>query len=224
MNKHASNIDPERMPTTLLSANQLQEFVRDGCPPSWLAYAEELRDAAEILWTQGQQTLELQAQLSAEKRLLSKKEASAVSRPYLLLAGFALENTMKGLLIVREPNHITTGVLSHELKTHDLIALAARLPGIRLSRKEQDLCKQMTQAIPYWGRYPIPLRQQQVMPSVAVTESTRRIFLELFDRLAHKLYWAIRDGWDSGMGVVTIKMRSVRYGDKIEPKEKLFER
>lgn len=220
---HARKTASGRMPPLLLTANQLQEFVRDGCPPSWLEYAEELRDAAELIWTQEQGSLRLHVQLSAKKRVLSKKETSPVSRPYLLLAGFALENLLKGLLILKEPKHITSGALSHELKTHDLLALSAQILGLRLSRKEESLCKQMTQAIPYWGRYPIPLKQQQVMPSLAVNENTRTVFLELFDRLAHELYWAVRDGWDSRIGVATIKMRSLRYGDKIDPKEQLFE-
>jgi hypothetical protein len=68
-----------------------------------------------------------------------------------------------------------------------------------------------------------PFEQHQVMPSLAVTESIRKTFLDLFDRLAHELYWAVRDGWDSGIGMVAIKVRSIRYGDKIDPKEKLFE-
>ena len=61
------------------------------------------------------------------------------------------------------------------------------------------------------------------MPSVAVTARTRQIYLDLFERLAHKLYWSVRDGWNSGIGMETLKVRANKYGDRILSKEKLFE-
>src|ERR1700677_4027112 len=77
----------------------------------------------------GTANLEIGGAALSRKTIAEQKRGICCFKTYLLLAGFALENTMKGLLIVKEPNHITTGVLSHELKTHDLIALAAQLPS-----------------------------------------------------------------------------------------------
>jgi len=182
----------------VLSENQRKEFVRDGCPSSWLEYGEELRDAAEILWSQEEHSLELNATLNANFEVLARNSASAVSKPYMLLAGFALENVLKGLLVARSPEHITSGSLSNELSTHDIVRLAKKMAGLSLSRQEFEFCKSVSDAIPYWGRYPIPLRKTQLMPSIALTKGMRKTFVRLFDRLASNLYWDIRDGWDSG--------------------------
>src|ERR1043166_3283676 len=136
---HARKTASGRMPPLLLTANQLQEFVRDGCPPSWLEYAEELRDAAELIWTREQGSLRLHVQLSTKKRVLSKKETSPVSRPYLLLAGFALENLLKGLLILKEPKHITSGALINKLSPHVCLAPPAKTLALRPSQKKKSL-------------------------------------------------------------------------------------
>jgi hypothetical protein len=207
----------------LEDANKLQEFVRDGSPSSWLEYGEELRDAAEILWRAEEEGVRVDVRLDFEHIVKQSEVVSAISRPYLLLAGFSLENILKGLVVVREPRHITGGVLSNELKTHDVRALCGKIPGLILSIDEEKFCRQVTDAIPYWGRYPIPLEQNRLMPSVGVTALSRQTFLDLFDRLARELYWAIRDGWKSGIGVETIKVRANRYGDRISLGEKLFD-
>jgi len=49
-----------------------------------------------------------------------------------------------------------------------------------LSGDEENFCRQVTDAIPYWGRYPIPLEQNRLMPSVAVSALSRQTFLDLF--------------------------------------------
>jgi hypothetical protein len=213
---------PKALIFDIRTENQRQEFVRDGCPASWLEYGEELRDAAEILWVQEKNGLKIDATLNARHELLNDRTVSSISKSYMLLAGFALENVIKGLLIACEPTYITSGSLGNELKTHDITELATRIAGIELSKNERSLCKSVSAAIPYWGRYPIPLRKTRLMPSIAVTKGLRMTFLRLFDRLASCLYWEIRDGWDSGIGVETIKMRSTRYGDSINPEEPLF--
>ena len=205
----------------VLSENQRKEFVRDGSPSSWLEYGEELRDAAEILWSREEDGLKLNATLNRNFEILARESASGVSKPYMLLAGFALENVLKGMLVARRPEHITSGSLSNELSTHDIVRLAKRTVGLSLSKQELEFCKSVSDAIPYWGRYPIPLRKTQLMPSIALTKGMRKTFLRLFDRLASSLYWDIRDGWDSGIGVQLTKMRSRRYGDVIHEMEPL---
>ena len=202
--------------------NRLQEFVRDSCPSAWLEYAEELRDSAELIWTREEDLLGVSLTLDAGHHVLKDKRVSAVSRTYMLLAGFALENVLKGHLVAKNPSLVNEGFLSEELKSHDITGLAAKIPNLVLSKAERSFCDHATKAIPYWGRYPIPLKKNQLSPEIAVDEELRQAFLGLFYRLAHELYWEIRDGWDSGVGPKTLKMRNIRYGDSIDLKESLF--
>lgn len=204
--------------------NSLQEFVKNASPEQWLEYAKELCDNAELIWKHEGESLRVGVATKAERHPVGDPfRVSGVSRTYLLLAGFALENVLKGLLVLDDPCHISTGVLSRELKSHNIQVLASKVRDLILSEDESEFCALVTGAIPYWGRYTIPLDKNRIMPEIGMTEARRHVFLGLFDRLARRLYWAVRDGWDSGVGPKTLKMRSLRFGDCIDPKEPLWE-
>ena len=198
-----------------------QLFVRDASPSNWLNLSEELRDAAEELWKASSAQMRLDAVVNERKEIISSDTRIGFSRPYLLLAGFAIENVLKGLLIVSDPSLVVNGVLDRSIKGHNLVSLLSKLPSISASPEELQFCKIASDAIPYWGRYPIPLDSNSVLPETAVTEPLRKAFLCLCDRLAQTLYWQMRDGWDSGVGPATLKYRSARY-EKIDAKEPLF--
>ncbi len=213
-----------RIPQSISDSTKLQEFVRDALPSQWLEYAEELRDNAELIWSHEDESLRVGTAINVERRAVGDPfRVSGASRTYLLLAGFALENVLKGLLVLDDPCHINTGALSSELKSHNIEVLASKVRDLTLSEDEYQFCALVTTVIPYWGRYPIPLDKNRIMPEVGMTETRRHLFLGLFDRLAHRLYWSIRDGWDSGVGPKDLKMRSARYGDCIDPSEPLWE-
>ena len=101
--------------------------------------------------------------------------------------------------------------------------LMPKVKGLSLSEAEEKVCQVMQDAIPYWGRYPIPLEYNGVLPEVAVDDEFRRVFLNLHFRLGQYLYDLIRDGWDSGVGPRSIKLRSIKYGDEIRLDELPFE-
>lgn len=110
-------------PRNLSDRNKLQEFVRDASPAEWLEYAEELEelhDSAELLWRNEAESLRVEVALNAEYQPVDEAQRiSGISRTYMLLAGFALENVLKGLLVAADPSHVNTGKLSPELKSHD---------------------------------------------------------------------------------------------------------
>ena len=93
----------------------------------WLEYGEELRDAAEGLWGAEQEGLRVDVRLDSDHSIKQSAVVSAISRPYLLLAGSSLENILKGLIVAREPRHVTGDVLSQELKTHNVRLLCAKV-------------------------------------------------------------------------------------------------
>ncbi len=212
------------IPESITESNKLQEFVRDASPAQWLQYTEELRDNAELIWSHEDESLRVGVVTNAERCAVGGPfRVSGVSRTYLLLAGFALENVLKGLLVLEDPRHINTGALSRKLTSHNIKGLASKVRNLTLSADEHQFCALVTAVIPYWGRYPIPLDKNRIMPEVGMTETRRHLFLALFGRLAHRLYWSVRDGWDSGVGPKDLKLRSTRYCDSIDPSEPLWE-
>jgi hypothetical protein len=149
----SSKADPIGTDSDLSGFNSLQEFVRDASPASWLEYAEELRDSAELIWERQGDGFRIGAILNDSHHLVSETgQISIVSRTYMLLAGFALENVIKGRLVSLDPSHVNQGRLSSELKRHDVVELAMKIPGLQLSDDERRFCVNATQAIPYWGR------------------------------------------------------------------------
>jgi hypothetical protein len=202
--------------------SKLQEFVRDALPDAWLSYAEELSNSADLLWEREAESFRLEMTANAELQPIGSRRVSRISRTYMLLAGFALENLIKGLLVAQDPSNVNTGHLSKDLKSHDILNLASKVEHLALSRDERTFCGNVSRAIPYWGRYPIPLDKNEVTPDVALTEEMRHTYIALFERLAHQLYWTFRDGWDSGVGPQTIKARDSKYDGRIDPNESLF--
>jgi len=201
--------------TDIYHQNELQAFIRDGLPVEWLCLADELQAAAELLWARAEEGLRVEAAPRLDGQVEVKKIAS-VSRPYILLAGFALENLIKGLLVAADSSLLRTGRVAGQLKSHRLLDLVRGLPGLTLSADEVAFCKLAQEAIPYWGRYPIPLTSQGLLPESALTPERRATYLSLHQRLGQSLYDRIKDGWDSGAGPKTVKIRARRYGGEIK--------
>jgi len=68
--------------------------------------------------------------------------------------------------------------------------------------------------------YPIPLEFQGLQPEEAATDNFHACFHRLHFRLCKSLYDFLKNGWSSGAGPEILKIRSARYGDTIDPKEK----
>ena len=201
--------------------SQLQEFVKDAMPDGWLDYGEELMAASESLWQQKDSGISLQETFFSHGESKVSLLTPKFSRTYILLCAFALENLLKGLLISQDPSHISTGVLSKELTKHNLLDLAS-LAKLTLSDGERKVCEIAQEALPYWGRYPIPLRYQGLKPEQAATEQYRNDFLGLHKRLAEIIYGAITNGWESGTSAKIIAFKDKKYGDVIDLKKTLF--
>jgi len=200
--------------------NNRQLFVQDAMPDSWLSYAEELEQAAEALWADSGSGLKIEAETKLDDSLVMKK-SSAHSRSYILLVGLALENVLKGLIITSDAKLISSGNLDKSLKNHNLLNLAGRIDGLILSNDEERILRICQDAIPYWGRYPVPLEYQDLKPKEAANNKFHACSCNLHFRLCKWLYELLKDGWDSGVGARVSEMRDIRYGDTIDIKKKL---
>lgn len=194
----------------LKKMNLTQIFVRDAMPSSWLDYADELIDAAEHLWSLAEEGFRFEVNDTVEGNKEIKKIIS-ISRPYILFASFAIENMIKGLIVAQNPTHINNGKLSKELKSHKLLKLLKLINDLELSKDEIEICKILEDAIPYWGRYPIPLNYNDILPEIGITQSKREIILGLHIKLGKKLYARIKNGWDSKVGPKLINIDYKKY-------------
>ena len=191
---------------------QKQLFVRDAMPSEWLDYAEELAAAAEALWANSDNRMEIRFESEVEGPGTIQKEIGHC-RSYILLAGLALENVLKAALIAQDPTLINTGTLAGSLKSHQLTDLASR-SGLAFGKAEQRLMRVCQDAIPYWGRYPIPLTYARLKPKQAANARFRDQFRRLHFRLCKLVYDRIKEGWDSGVGPKCVMLGCREYDDE----------
>jgi hypothetical protein len=200
--------------------NSKIRFAMAASPVFWLEYSEDLMEASEALWLHTGDGLSLEV-TSQNGELRQPKQQMAHTRSYTLLAGFFLENVLKGIRIATDPSLVSAGALAKELTRHNLLTLTDSIAGISTSQDERQILQSCQEAIPYWGRYPIPLKHEDLTEDGTVDSKFRKSFVKLHFRLCHYLYNLIKDGWDSGIGAQTLSMRSVRYGDAIDLKTPL---
>jgi len=202
-------------------SNNKQLFVRDAMPGSWLSFAEELAQAAEVLWAENGNGILLDSNTQLDGKFVVKK-SPAHSRSYILLASLALENVLKGLLIASDARLISSGRLDKALKSHKLLELARKVDGLELSEDDKHILQVCQDAIPYWGRYPNPLEYKCLTPEEAATEMFHDCFRKLHFRLCKSLYEMVKDGWASGVGPEILQISNVRYDDTIDSRDQFL--
>ena len=196
--------------------NALHEFIRNAGPDGWMDYADELKEAANLLWDQADQGRMLGIASNSLQGQTHRIDKPSVSRTFILLSGLALENILKGLAVSQSPGLISSGELDGKIKTHKLTDLVDLCNGLTLSPEDLQICRIAQEAIPYWGRYPVPRSFHVIKPEQVADLDYHDRFNALYDRVHKQLYDAIKDGWDSGVGTKLESFRSSRYESEMQ--------
>lgn len=87
--------------------------------------------------------------------------------PYLMLTAYAVENLLKGALVLRDkgqiradPEFVSHGKLPKALKSHTLVQLAADL-DLNLDKRAKEALLRLERSAVWAGRYPVALNYQQ---------------------------------------------------------------
>jgi len=167
-------------------------------PGNWLASAEELKRASDLLratWLDELQTTRERFQAFTAGELDRPWEPS-VGAPAMTLAAFAIENALKGLMIAARPELVQPDAdrpetLFHErVKTHDLVRLATRAE-VDLSSEEKKLLERLTEFAKWAGRYRFPVHAADAAPRPGVAgggSSFRSEWFPTLDALFERLY------------------------------------
>jgi hypothetical protein len=191
--------------------NALQRFVLNAGPDGWMGYAEELKEAADLLWGHAHSGRTVGLRRNDVEGETHRIDKPSVLRTYILLSGLALENILKGLAVSGDPSLINKGKLDRRIKTHHLLDLVGLCDGLSLSEAETEVCRVAQEAIPYWGRYPVPRTFKAIKPEQVADFDYHVTFNDLYERLHKATYLAIRDGWDSEVGTKLNSFRSSKY-------------
>jgi hypothetical protein len=125
-------------------------------PGAWFSTAHSVRHAALVLWRELGPALDQWA--TTDATVDAKLELSLRLRgPFAMLAGMAIENMLKGLILQRTARDARLELMSKKkLITHDLVTLATRA-GVELADFEQELLARLSRFIVWAGRYPVAL-------------------------------------------------------------------
>jgi hypothetical protein len=112
--------------------------------------------------------------------------ADLYSEPHVatLLAGLAIENLAKGLVIRREG--LDHGELPKGLDKHETLTYLDR-GKFKLSADERRLVKRLEEYVVWAGRYPVPKRRGFNMRRGAGMNLSEQQFLKLYERLRKEL-------------------------------------
>lgn len=175
---------------------QIKQFTENASPDNWLKYANELKQSALRLW-EYRDDLILEFNIGSTRNI----ERPVISRSYMLLAGLSIENVLKAYIVAIAPSLINKGILDRKLQIHDLNKLSTHCNGVSFDENDIELMRVLSEAIPYWGRYPIPINFQQIKTEKIVDSNINSNYISLFDKLFSSTLNKIRGGWDAGNGV-----------------------
>jgi hypothetical protein len=121
----------------------------------WKRRSQELFDAALLTW----EGKVIRTQLPNGKI----DEIHELYRPAQLLMGMSLEVLLKGLIVQKNPDLISSERLPKKLSTHSLEKLF-NIVGINLEDNEDELnfIRKLSDAVEWVAKYPIPLHANQL--------------------------------------------------------------
>jgi hypothetical protein len=168
-----------------------QEFLKKSHPVYWYQVADELYDSLIFLYSENHSIINYNDHVNPDNNIVYP----VISKSYFLLAGYCLENIIKALLLVENPDFIGNGKMNKKLLSHDLVYLFKMSKKIRVSKSEKELLAILSEATPYWGRYPIPRTSDKIKEEVFLDPDIHDCFMYLFKRVTSKLYHITKDGF-----------------------------
>ena len=168
-----------------------EQFVHAASAISWYHSAQPLHRAANVLVSQVSKDWQRLEQLAESSQDSSVTHPPDLFRQFFLLAAFALENILKGVVVGAEPQLAQGGKLQGILTSHDLVAIAQRAK-IPLSPEESRFCELASSASVSWGRYPASVKANQHVSSLSITGSSVQVFNDLYSRISGHFFEHIK--------------------------------
>ena len=153
-------------------------------PTMWLTHAYELKRTEELIYMDIMRDWDKYHIERATKKYTPSPITPG--KVHYLIIGFAIENLLKCLVLNKHPEIIKDGeIRDNKFKTHNLYNIATKTLGLEISEDEKFMLEFSTKAIVWYGRYPIPLKQDDTIAVVDTNRSKIHIaFHTLFNRLS----------------------------------------
>lgn len=130
----------------------------------WRSKAKELKRGAKVLFAEAKKDIEILKQEAEE--VLPPSFPKDIFFVSVMLAGFSIENMIKGIIVIDHPEYLKGGKIKG-ITNHDILKLFG-LAELMLSDEEEKLCNLLILGISWFGRYPIPKRKEDELSRVKV--------------------------------------------------------
>jgi hypothetical protein len=138
--------------TLKYAADRLYNHYNDGQNRISMRLLEEFEKSERKA---GSRTLKLEGQ-----ELIDYRDGGLIS-VYFLLIGYAIENLLKGILMIKHPEYFKPDQKIVDIQSHDLVGLTKRCK-IVLQQEETVLLTKLTTYVVWQGKYAIPLRSDEM--------------------------------------------------------------
>lgn len=177
-------------------ANKKKRFIYYSSPEHWFQAALELNDAVEELYLIREKAHYYQS-FHFENQTIVKRPA--YSRATYLLMSYALENLLKGIAVLNNPELVNKGKLQKEITTHNLNKLS-KLNCFRLNYEQKEFQSVLSTQCVSNARYPVGLNEQIVLADPLITEKDYSIYNTLYSKYKlHLVKEFNKRGWESGL-------------------------
>lgn len=156
-------------------------------PFYWLKQARELDRAAMLIWKSIRNDIERMSQAESKVGSVFNLEEFPffnLGGVFWLNAGFALENLLKGIIVQSDPASVSNGVISRQLKTHDLFKLAT-LASLKIDAIDAFFLWVGTQCTVWAGRYPCSTKPGESAPPI-FSEADVIAYRRLYERMERR--------------------------------------
>lgn len=166
-------------------------------PHSWLLVADNLHA----------QAIALRERVDTGFLTYQKGDGSVLgrwpltNRATFLLAGFALENAIKGFLVYENPSWVADGKLARKLRSHKLVHLALMSSLAPWPKKSMAILEQFERGLDSWARYPCALSASSTEAEQNLSEYLWSQYLALAAAYGRDLCRLLERGWNGPHGI-----------------------
>lgn len=171
-----------------------KQFAQMADPHAWLLVADNLHSQA--VRTRESASGELLIRIVGDIR----DSWDVTERATILLAAFALENAIKAFLVYENPNWISNGRISKQLKSHNLHQLRSQSALAPNRNRFSGLLKFLDDGIGSWARYPCALSSAETNDLPHLTDQYWNEYRRLMSSYGRKLTTLLGAGWNGPHG------------------------
>lgn len=171
-----------------------RRFVAQANPHSWFMVANDLHGQAVRLYTTDTESLTRHGPDGVVDTWRS------CSRSVFLLAGFAIENILKGYLVYENPTWIANGRISRPLRTHSLTRLESLAARVPYKGRRASVLRAFEHGLESWARYPCSLAAADWRDPPKIEDTLWGSYRKLIQSYGRRLQELLARGWRGPYG------------------------